>query len=229
MPDIREKPSTGALADPTGYQGLPQAQDYSATSGTLPDTSLGQAGMTDYWWNNPSAALDNLIAQVYGGTPNVNSQFYQSLQNLVPGLQWAQLLGNAGNPTGAESNWMGALGSWLGAPANSGGGTGFGGLGNLNNLLGTLLNQGNGDAVLAAYLDQLSPNNLAQGAGQLIQSLGYGTIAPQLMTGVASLLSQALTNFNAQGLGANDPLHASSLFLNYLKNNSGGLLDWLGM
>ncbi len=209
-------PTQGAMAAGSagaGYTGAP--------------TQNQQNFGNEYYWNTPEFAL-GLAMNGLGMSTDTNSSFYNAMQDLAPGLKWMSLLG--GGPTGGMADFTKNVAGWMGQPVGSAQNAGYGRLSGLGNMVNTLVGGGTGNPALEGYIDSLDPRQMVQAITSMMQTSGYGQIAPELVGGMANRLGNLYNQFGINGGSLLSNLGPGQsdmdVFRQYLQNQGGDILSY---
>jgi hypothetical protein len=225
---------------------LPQTQAYATDQldnrGTVPfanpvdarqfpsGTGAGAGGQAqnfanEYYWNDRN--LPFAVTKAMNGlgmSTDINSSFFNAMQDLAPGLKWMSLLG--GSPSGGMPEWMNTLGGFLGNGQQ-------GGMGAINPLIANLIGGGVGSPDLEGYIDSLDPQQLLGAIEAMMVTQGYGQVAPELIGGMSNQMGNL---YNQWGAAAGDILGSlgegqsdMDAFRQYLQQNGQNFLGYFGL
>lgn len=191
-------PDTYAAPSSLGAAGGGTTGSAPGSGGTFDNSFVNQ-----YYAADPAAALNHFLSGAGMGAGDVNSPFYNFLNQLAPGAQWLSMLGSPDAFKSADS-YMNSFDNYFGGGfggAASGAAGGFGGA------LSTLLGGGTDGSALAGYIDTLKPNEMMNAIKAMAMSSSMGDMTPWAMQGMDTQLSNLLNQFNASGAAAlTDPM-----------------------
>jgi hypothetical protein len=163
-----------------------------------------------------------------GMSTDTNSSFYNAMQDLAPGLKWMSLLG--GGPTGGMADFTKNVAGWMGQPVGSAQNAGYGRLSGLGGMVGNLVGGGAGNPALEGYIDSLDPRQMVQAISSMMQTAGYGQIAPELVSGMQNRLGNLYNQFGINGGSLLSNLGPGQsdmdVFRQYLQNQGSDILGY---
>jgi hypothetical protein len=156
---------------------------------TAPTGADAQANANDFYADNPRNAV-NLIMQQMGRSVSNNSPMFQNMMQIAPGMEWLSLFANGGQ--NQALNFQGNVNDFMQGGIGTLGGGPFGGWGGLTDTMRNLAGGGN-TAELGAIIDNMTPEEIVQAMGSMIETAGFGSQSSRL---TEALQSAALDEYN---------------------------------
>ena len=192
--DIASTPNLMSTA--LGAESNVMNNGYLGNTGVNPGTGLqaptgadAQANANDFYTDNPRNAM-NLIMQQMGRSVSNNSPMFQQMMQIAPGLEWLSLFANGGQ--NVAQNFLGNVNDFMQTGIGTTGSGPFGGWGGLTDTMRNLAAGGN-TAELGAIIDNMTPEEIVQAMGAMIETAGFGSQSSRL---TEALQAAALDEYN---------------------------------